>query len=606
MASQTYDIVFAGGGTTACVAAGRLAAADPSLKILILEAGGQTKGLDAHILPYRYYSHLNLANGTISSTASVPSAAVGGRPAAVLSGRCVGGGSSVNGTMYARPSASDFDDWKNIYENAGWGSADLTPLFSKMETYQEQSDRTTHGCDGPLKISYGGHFDDVGKQFLDVAMAYDEERGQIDDLSDFHECNGYARWAKFIDKNTGTRSDVAHHYVYNNENRDLDIEPGRQVKRVLFKGSKAIGVEHVDVGATQVGGDQIVRTTYASRLVVLAAGAFGSPTILERSGVGNPELLSKLGVPVKVDLPGVGEDYQNHTALFPVSYASEQTDTQDGLIGGEPEELAKWLEMWHTEGKGLIAHNGIDAGIKMRPTEADLKVLGAPFEKKWQTYFKNAPDKAVMLIMTMAGLPTGDPASLPPRKYFVVGFILLYPSSRGSVHAGSAEDANAPHNFDAGFLTDEHGADLATMKWGYKKCREFARRMPLFRGEYLPMTPKFARGSDAEIKEAVEGPVAIDAPDIIYDAEDDRELEVFIKENVPSVWHSLGTCAMKPRVRGGVVDAALNVYGTECLKVADLSIAPANVRANTCSTAVVIGEKAAIIIGKELGLKLTL
>jgi len=139
--------------------------------------------------------------------------------------------------------------------------------------------------------------------------------------------------------------------------------------------------------------------------------------------------------------------------------------------------------------------------------------------------------------------------------------------------------------------------------WGYKFSREIARRMPHFRGEPSALHPAFAPGSAAAVVEHAEGPVAFDTPRIEYSDEDERAIEAFARATVGTTWHSLGTCAMKPRERGGVVNSHLNVYGVRGLKIADLSIAPANISGNTYSTALVIGEKAAVIIAEELGIK---
>lgn len=190
--SLNVDVIVAGGGTTGCVIAGRLAAADPSLKILILEAGPPTFEDLAHVQPARYLTHLLPGSKTIKTYIGKESAALGGRSPAVPCGQCLGGGSSVNFAMYARASASDYDDWETLYENPGWGSQDLIPLLKKSETYQVQNGKETHGYSGPLKVSYGGLFTNLGQQFLDVAAQYDKERTVTDDPNGLFECNAYA------------------------------------------------------------------------------------------------------------------------------------------------------------------------------------------------------------------------------------------------------------------------------------------------------------------------------------------------------------------------------------------------------------------------------
>ncbi|KII85161.1 hypothetical protein PLICRDRAFT_116683 [Plicaturopsis crispa FD-325 SS-3] len=595
-----YDIVFAGGGTSACLIAGRLAKADPSLKILLLEAGPHTKGLQAHTQPARYFSHLAPTSKTVTFNVGKSAKELNGRSLVTPSGRCVGGGSSVNFTMYTRGAASDYDDWKTVHGNAGWGSEDLIPLLKKTETYQVKPDQPTHGYDGPLKVSYGDVYTDIGKQFLDVAAKWDKERGITDDVNGLHTCNAYGRWQKWIDIETGRRSDVPHHFVYNQEdNKNLTILDQRRVKRVLFEGDKAVGVEYVNDTVLVPHADQTVHTALGKRLVVISAGTFGSPTILERSGIGAKDIVEKAGVKSRVDLPGVGENYQDHNVVFVPYLAREESQTLDAYFRNETDEVEKLNAQWAETGKGLVAHNGLDSGVKMRPNAEDLKELGPDFEETYSSYFANAPDKPVIWIGQVSAY-LGDPSVASPRKYYSVGYYTQYPVSRGYVHITNGADPHAAPDFNPNFLSNP--ADLATLKWGYKKARELARRMDAYRGEFVPGNPTFPKDSPVVCKEH-DGPVPIDTPDFVYSAEDDKAIEQYNRNFVQTAWHSLGTCSMRPREKGGVVDSKLNVYGVKGLKVADLSIAPSNVAANTYSTTLAIAEKAALIIAEELGIK---
>ncbi|KAJ7357002.1 GMC oxidoreductase-domain-containing protein [Mycena albidolilacea] len=606
---MSFDIIFAGAGTTGSLIAGRLASADPSLRILILEAGEHTRGLAAHIQPARYLSHLAPTSTTVTFNVSEPSQNLGGRPLITPSARCVGGGSSINFLMYTRASASDYDDWETVYGNSGWGSKDLIPLLEKTETYQVKSMQPTHGYSGPLKVSYGGVFTNIGQQFLDVAASYDKERGTTEDPNGLFSCNKYGRWQKWIDNDTGMRSDVPHHFLYNqSDNQNLQILSGCRVKRVIFENTRAVGVEYVNDTVLRPDADQTVHTARASRLVVVSAGAFGSPTILERSGIGGLDILRAHGVQPLVDLPGVGQNYQDHNGLFPPYFASEEAETLDAFLRGEEAEEQRLVAQWKSNGSGMLAHNGLDAGGKLRPNAAELKELGPEFEARWKNYFENAPDKPVIWIGSLS-LFAGGLAIAPPRKYYGLAYYTEYPVSRGQVHISSGEDANAPPVFDCGFLS--HPADLATLRWGYKKSRELARRLKVYRGEYLPGHPAFSDQSAARCHdEAI--PVDISAPDISYTEEDDAVIDAYSRQFVQTTWHSLGTCAMKPRNEMGVVNERLDVYGVQGLKVAvnlihirlDISIAPGNVAANTSSTALVIGEKAALLIAEELGIQL--
>jgi alcohol oxidase len=184
-----------------------------------------------------------------------------------------------------------------------------------------------------------------------------------------------------------------------------------------------------------------------------------------------------------------------------------------------------------------------------------------------------------------------------------VGNYTAYPYSRGHIHITGPECGDAL-DFDVGFLSDNQGLDLKKQVWAYKKQREIMRRTNMYRGELAAGHPAFSTDSPAACIETDKSLVSSGSvADIAYSADDDRAIEQFIRENVNTTWHSLGTAKMAPRDQHGVVDRTLAVYGTKGLKIADLSVPPENVGANTNNTALVIGEKAADIILSELGLR---
>lgn len=174
-----------------------------------------------------------------------------------------------------------------------------------------------------------------------------------------------------------------------------------------------------------------------------------------------------------------------------------------------------------------------------------------------------------------------------------------YPYSRGHIHVTGPECGDKI-DFDVGYLTDPFDIDLKKLVWAYKKQREMMRRTKMYRGELSAGHPAFPKDSPAACVET-ESPLS-DVKDIEYTAADDALIEQWIRDNLQTTWHSLGTAKMAPRDELGVVDADLNVYGTQGLKVADLSIPPGNIGGNTNNTALLIGEKAADILIKELGL----
>ncbi|KAJ3828239.1 hypothetical protein F5880DRAFT_1472940 [Lentinula raphanica] len=608
---DTYDVIFAGGGTAACIIAGRLARADPSLKILIIEAGSHSFDLPRHVQPARYLNSLGKAHA-VTFHQSVKSDKLGGRSLIVPAGCCVGGGSAVNFMIYTRASASDYDDWEKL-GNPGWGSDTLIPLARKVETYQVPSgDPSVHGFTGPIKVSHGGCDTNIGREFIKTAAQYDPERESSAhaDFNDFYSVNVYAvnvgiskrRRRRYIDSCTGKRSDTAHYFLYNLPNFTLDplesthnvhVLTHRRVVKVLFENNRAVGVEYVAREDIDEGHPIQPRTARASRLVILSSGAFGSPAILERSGIGSVQHLAEANIPQVVDLPGVGENYNDHDLCVNQYNAADDSDCLDDLFSGDEEIIKPHLKEWQEKGTGLLAHNSVDAGVKLRPTPKELGEIGPAFRSAWQEFYANAPDKPVALF----GVATGS-IIYPDRTYKKLIYSSTYPRSLGSTHITSAENPWAPLKFDPQFLHDP--ADLPVLRWVYKRGREFARRMKSFRGEIRDRHPNFSPESSAW--NASTEPVPIDAPNIEYSKEDDEAIDDYIRATVSTTWHSLGTCAMKPREAGGVVDSRLNVYGVENLKVADISIAPSNVGANTNNTALVIGEKAFLLIAEDLGL----
>ncbi|KAL1942491.1 hypothetical protein VTO73DRAFT_6093 [Trametes versicolor] len=602
---EEFDIILAGGGTAAGVIAGRLSSACPSLRILMLETGPHTQEDLAHVQPARFLSHLRPDTITAKHVVARPSEHLDGRSLIVQCGQCVGGGSSVNFTMYTRAPASDFDDWANVYNNPGWAFKDVLPLIKKIERYQNSPgvEHHTHGYDGPLKVSYGGYRNAVGEDYLATVAQYDTGRPIVNDINTMVEdVNRFERYPKWIDEQTGRRSDVPHHYVYNNASygSNLQLRAACTVKRVIMENGRAVGVEYMHNPRINADADNVLHIAKAKRMVIVSAGTFGSPGILERSGIGAPGILKQNGVEPIVDLPGVGENYNDHPLLFLPFYAAEGTVTLDGIFRNDKEEIEKWSTQWVSEGKGLMATNGIDAGCKYRPTPAELEDIGPTFKERWESFYANSPEKSILWIGELA-MYVGPSQPSPDVLCFCTGGFSMYPSGIGSVHITSGEDPHAPVDFVSGVFSSPD--DLAVMRHMYKRCREIGRRMSCFRGLYAPDHPTFPDGSAAHGPEALTGmPVDVHAPDLVYTEEDDKAIDVILKSHILTAWHSNGTCTMKPRDQGGVVDPRLNVYGAQGLKVADVSICPANVSTNTYSTALTIGEKAAVLIAEELGI----
>ncbi|KAJ7039912.1 GMC oxidoreductase-domain-containing protein [Mycena alexandri] len=591
-----YDLIFAGGGTAACLTAGRLATAFPALSILVLESGPTTKDKKEHIQAGQYITHLAPTSKTMQFTIAKPSEHLAGRSAIVPSGHCVGGGSSVNFMLYNRPAASDFDAWETDFGNAGWSSKDLIPLLQKAETYEIDPKKSTHGSDGPLKVSFGSEVSQLGKEFVEIGAKFEKNRPESDEGNalDVESINKFFIMPKWISKD-GRRSDIPHHYIYNNTSEKLSVFDGTLVNRVIVEDGVAVGVEYQFDNRVHESAPQDIRVVKARKLVVVAAGAMGSPLILERSGLGGKDVLEKAGVAVVAEIPGVGENYQDHAFLCTPYIADPEIKTLNPLWRGDPATWGQALTEWEDGGAGLLGSNYIDGVIKMRPHPEELPELGPDFLEIWNSTLANNADKPLFWLCAAAAM-LGDLSTLPNLNFMCSAAFLGYPASRGRLHISASDPLAAP-DFEPGFLSNP--ADVAALRWAYKKGRELNRRLPSFRGVFFAGHPQFPEGSAAAVDETA--PVSLDAPKIVFSAEDDKAIDAYLRQVVATTWHSVGTCAMKPFDKGGVVDSKLNVYGVKKLKVVDLSIAPSNVNSNTYSAAIAIGEKAAVIIAEELG-----
>ncbi|KAL1973160.1 hypothetical protein VTN31DRAFT_6702 [Thermomyces dupontii] len=636
---EEVDIIICGGGSAGCVPAGRLANLDHNLQVLLIEAGEDNLNNPWVYRPGIYPRNMRLDSKTASFYYSRPSEWLDGRRAVVPAAHVLGGGSSINFMMYTRASASDYDDWKA----KGWTTKELIPLMKKHETYQRACNNPEiHGFEGPIKVSFGNYTYPIMQDFLRAA----ESQGIpiTDDLQDLKTGHGAEHWLKWINRDTGRRSDAAHAYVHATRAKytNLHLKCNTKVDKVIIEDGRAVGV--VTVPTKNVGGGTPPRKVYKARKqIIVSAGTLGSPQILQRSGIGDPEKLRRAGIRPLVNLPGVGLNFQDHYLMFAVYRAKPDVETFDDFIRGDPEVQRRVYEEWNIKGTGPLSTNGIEAGVKIRPTEeelAEMRTWPTPdFQSGWETYFKDKPDKPVMHYSVISGW-FGDHMLMPPGKFFTMFHFLEYPFSRGWVHVTSPDPYEAP-DFDAGFMNDPR--DMAPMVWGYIKSRETARRMQAYAGEVTAMHPHFAYDSparafdlDIATTNAYAGPNHLSAniqhgswshklepgkpasetylnsnrqdtrEPIKYTKKDIEAIEKWVQRHTETTWHSLGTCSMAPRegnsvVRHGVVDERLNVHGVKGLKVCDLSICPDNVGCNTFSTALLIGEKCSVLVAEDLG-----
>ncbi|KAH9475048.1 Alcohol oxidase 1 [Psilocybe cubensis] len=645
------DVIVCGGGPAGCVTAGRLAYADPSLKVMLIEGSPylpfylelvlmERQAVQTTVMTLGFIDNSpgifvkNMQRDGVNDKATfyvdtMQSSYLRGRQSIVPCANILGMKSHFierdshrvdtlfrrRKQMYTRASGSDWGQslFNRVVSMISDAVLKMTSRLlvglPKLENYQKPVNNDTHGYDGPIAISNGGTITALAQDFLRASDCVGLPFS--DDLQDLDTAHATEIWAKYINRHTGRRSDAATAYVHSvmDVQTNLYLRTNSRVSRVIFEGTKAVGVAYVPARNRAHQGQLRETIVRARKMVVLSSGTLGTPQILERSGVGSKELLEKLGLKVVSDLPGVGEEYQDHYTTLSIYRVSNESHTLDDFLRGD-KEVQK----------------------EMRPTEAELKEMGPEFNELWDRYFKDKPDKPVM-FGSIVSAAYADHSLLPPGKYITMFQYLAdtpshpvisqeYPASRGKIHISSPDPYKAPF-FDSGFMNNK--ADFAPIRWSYKKTREIARRMDAFRGELTSHHPRFHPASpaacrDIDIRTAKEMlpngfTVGIHMgtwhkpgdvfnaekvhEDIVYSEEDDKAIDEWIADHVETTWHSL---AMKPREEGGVVDGRLNVFGTENLKCVDLSICPDNLGTNTYSSALLVGEKGASLIAEELGL----
>ena len=336
----------------------------------------------------------------------------------VPSGGTLGGGSAMNWMVYTRGQRSDFDSWKT----PGWTADELLPFLKKvcllslhnmispslitsqLETYHGKGDKDRHGFDGPINVSKGTHTCGRAENaFVEAAakLGYPE----VQDLQNLDANNAIERYYRYVGPN-GRRQDAAHRYLHPKlqsgvEYPNLHVLVEKQVVKVLFDDNKrAVGVEYQS-NPKYLANPEFLATAYtalrsvrARKMVVISAGANATPGILERSGIGDPQILQRAGIPVLEDLPGVGNDYQDHhLSLWAYRTNLTPRETINGFQDGRfnVDEAIKNTDE-------LLGTNAMDAQGKFRPTEAEVEALGPEFKKAWDRDFKDVPDRPLMIL----------------------------------------------------------------------------------------------------------------------------------------------------------------------------------------------------------------
>jgi choline dehydrogenase len=522
-----FDYVVVGAGTAGCLLANRLSA-DPKNRVLLLEAGGKDDYFWIRV-PVGYLFTLNNPR-TDWCFETEPSAGLNGRVLGYPRGKVLGGCSSINGMIYMRGQARDYDQWRQL-GNVGWGWDDVLPYFKQTEDHVAGGD-TLHGTGGEWRVEEQR----LSWEILDGFRAAAAQTG-IPNTNDFNRGNNEGCGYFEVNQKRGVRWSAADAFLHPVTSRpNLTVLTKALVRQIYFDGKRVSGIAlwHDDEPA---------RATIVGELV-LAAGAIGSPQLLQLSGVGSGGLLQDHGVPLVADIPGVGENLQDHLQMrlvFKVKNTKTLNLRANSLIG----RIGMGLEYFL---------------MKRGPMTMAPSQLGA-FAKSDEN--RETPNLQYH-IQPLSTPKLGDP--LHPFEAFTASVCNLRPESRGYVRIKSRDPRDQPA-IQPNYLADPADRKVAADAIKLTRCIVGAPAMSGFEPEEL--LPGLQFQSDEEL--------AREAGNI-----------------GTTIFHPVGTCKMGTvSDTGAVVDERLRVHGIEGLRVVDASVMPAITSGNTNSPTLMIAEKAA-------------
>jgi len=530
----TFDYIIVGAGSAGCVLANRLSA-DPDVNVLLIEAGGNDDYLWIHVPVGYLYCIDNPRTDWRFRTAN--EAGLNGRSLLYPRGKVLGGCSSINGMIYMRGQRRDYDEWRAL-GNPGWGWDDVLPLFKRSEDYHKGGD-DLHGAGGELRVENQR----LSWEILDAFRAAAAQAG-IPNTDDFNRGDNFGCGYFEVNQKRGMRWNAASAFLHPIERgpekrKNLTLVTGAQVRHLNFDGQLCTGLTFVQDG-------QHVNVQ-ARCETILAAGAIGTPQLLELSGIGHPNLLQSMGLKVRHALPGVGENLQDHLQLR-MAFKVRGTKTLNTMANSALGKL--WMGM-----QFVFARRG---PMTMAPSQ-----LGA-FAKTSDDI--ETPDVEYH-VQPLSLDKFGEPLHAFPA--FTASVCHLRPSSRGSVHIASREYTAAPR-IAPNYLSTDHDRRVAAE--ALRLTRRIVAQAPLqhYAPEEFRPGPQFT--SDEDLARA--------AGDI-----------------GTTIFHPVGTAKMGPADDpGAVVDATLRVHGIGALRVADASIMPTITSGNTNAPTIMIAEKAADMI----------
>ena len=523
-----FDYIIVGAGSAGCVLANRLSA-DPGNRVLLLEAGGSDNYFWIHVPVGYLYCMGNPRTDWGFTTEPVPG--LNGRALNYPRGRVLGGSSSINGMIYMRGQARDYDHWRQL-GNTGWAWDDVLPYFRKSQDYASGADEM-HGAGGEWRVEAQRLSWPILDAFIDAC----EEVG-IPRIEDFNRGDNFGVSYFKVNQRRGIRVNTAKAFLRPALKRpNLMLVQDAQVKQIVVENGCATGIVFDRPG-------QIARAR-ATREIVLAAGAIGSPQLLEVSGIGAGQVLARVGVEVKHELPAVGENLQDHLQIRTV-YKVRNAVTLNQRVGSLRGKAAIALEY-------ALRRSG---PMSMAPSQLGMFTKSDPSYETANIQYHVQP-----LSLDKFGEPLhGFPA-------ITASVANLRPESRGSVHISGA-DPRTPPAIQPNYLATETDRRVAADSIRVTRRIMAAKALARFEPE------EFRPGAELTT---------------------DEQLARAAGEIGTTIFHPVGTCKMG-RDERAVVDERLRLHGLGGLRIADASVMPSITSGNTNSPTIMIAEKASDMI----------
>ncbi|KAF9510521.1 GMC oxidoreductase [Hydnum rufescens UP504] len=603
--NNAFDYIVVGGGTAGLVVATRLSE-DASVTVGVIEAGGYHP--EEPLINVPGYFGRSLGNPTFDwAFLTVPQKHANDRAIFNPRGKLLGGSSALNFMTLGRASKEEYDALESL-GSKGWNWVSFLKYIKKSQTLIPSDNEFIekfntklvdgiHGTSGPIKKSHSPWQGDLSIPFFQTLQTFGLERNP--DAATGLATGSYTILSA-VDPDTARRSYSASAYYAPNASRpNLVVLTGAQATKIILEGDAepytATAIEFVSGGKKY--------SVPVKKEVILAAGAFQTPQLLELSGIGDPSILNQVGIPSKVQLPGVGSNLQDHIYVPTVYKVKPEVATLDLL--NEPGR-SEAEEVLYNSQKGL--YGSTHFALAFLPTNTftppeDVTRLKA--ELKNSTGFDSTPglkkqhrfleqwfdDKrhAQLEVISYPGFfPSPDKTPEPNAHYHMVAVANTHPISRGTVHIQSA-DALVKPTVDPAYLSST--IDLDILVHGVKFTRALHGRSPLKEMTVGSVDPAWI-GDESDDVSDNNGEKGMKW-------DDDEAIREYVRNELQTVCHPVGTAAMLPREDGGVVDSKLKVYGTANLRVVDASIFPLQIAAHPQETIYGIAEKFSDIIKED-------